>query len=104
MATKADKVKQYNELNSGYNITGIKKMTEDEIELRAKYGEDDLYGLYAKPSDAKIEAWEWIHRAYKPSRIISVQGSCMTFSVLLEADNGDVLHITRDNNYLVEVA
>ena len=103
MTSKADKIKQYNELNSGYNITGIKKITQEQIDGCAKYGKDDLYELYAKPSDAKIEAWEWIRRTYKPSRIISVQGSCMTFSVLLEADNGDMLHITRDNNYLVEV-
>ena len=104
MTSKADKIKQYNELNGGYDITGISKMTQEQIDGYAKWGENDLYDLYAKPSDAKIEAWEWIHRTYKPSRIVSVRGNCMTYSVLLEADNGDVLHITRDNNYLVEVA
>ena len=63
----------------------------------------DLYELYQKPSEYKREAWNDILKNYAPREIISVQGSAMTFSVWLVANNGDIIHITRDNNYLVTV-
>lgn len=99
---KADKIKAYNELNSGYHITNIKKVDREFIDRLGDYGVNDLYELYAKPSELKVEAWDWIHRTYEPKRVILVSGNSMAFSVWLEAKNGDVLHITKGNNYLVE--
>lgn len=101
---KADKIKQYNEKNKNYNITNIKKLTQEAIGYYAKYGKQSLSELYTTYSNAKRQSWDYIIATYKPSRIIGVQGNTMTYSVVLEAENGDVLHITRDNNYLVEVA
>jgi hypothetical protein len=63
-----------------------------------------LDDLYQKPSEAKKASYNTILRTYNPKQIISVQGACFSYSVLLEAENGDVLHITKDNNYLVKVA
>lgn len=100
---KADKIKQYNKDNSGYNITGIKKMTEAMIEWHRRVANKGLYDLYDNPSQLKVNSWRNILRDYKPLEIISVQGSSQSYSVVLIADNGDVLHITKDNNYLVEV-
>lgn len=101
--TKADRVKAYNELNSGYYITGIKKMTSEQIEGYRRWGKNSLYELYDNPSDLKVDSWNKILRDYSPDKIISVQGSSHSYSVLLVAENGDTLHITRENNYLIEV-
>lgn len=103
MTTKADKIKQYNQGASGYNITGIKKMTSAQVEGYRRYGEKDLHDLYKNPSVYKINSWNKILTDYSPIEIIGVQGSCHSYSVLLVAENGDTLHITKDNNYLVEV-
>lgn len=100
--TKQERIKEYNNLFD-YHITNTKKMTESEIESRIKYGVRSLDELYKTYSNAKRESWEWIQRTYKPKAILSVSGNCMAYSVLLVAWNGDKLHITRDNNYLVEV-
>lgn len=100
--TKQDKIKAYNSKNDGYNITNIKKMTQEQIENYRVYGDKSLYELYADPSQLKIDSYNEILATYKPE-IIGVQGSCFSYSVLLKADNGDILHITKDNNYLVEV-
>lgn len=54
--TKAERIKAYNELYPGFNITGIKKMTEDEIESRIQWGGRSLRDVYKRPSDAKLEA------------------------------------------------
>lgn len=100
--TQAQRVARYNELYN-YDITGIKKMTNDEIVARATYGSKSLDELYVKCSDAKRKSYQWILDKYEPSKILAVAGNSMTYTVLLIAGNGDVLHITRNNNYLVEI-
>lgn len=100
--TKADKIKAYNELHTGFHITGIKKMTEAEIEARIRWGETSLWDIYKRPSDAKLEAYADLVKQYKPKSVLAVAGNSQTFTVLLMASNGDMLHITKSNNYLVE--
>lgn len=104
MATKAQQVKEYNDNNPGYYITGIKSLSSEQINAYRKYGAGSLDELYKSPSDAKKSSYNKILRDYSPREIIAVQGSCHTYSVILEAGNGDILHITQQNNYLVKVA
>lgn len=101
MITKLDRIKEYNQKNPGYNITATKRMTASDLEWYQKWGAGSLRELYKNPSDAKVASYNAILRDYKPRRIIGVQGSCHTYSVVLEAGNGDILHITARNNYLV---
>ena len=101
MLTKADRIKEYNRVNPDYNITNIKAMRADNLGWSGS--NTSLFELYDKPSDEKIEIWEELLETYKPSRIYSVQGSGWAFSVVMRADNGDVLHITKGNNYLIDV-
>lgn len=101
--TRREQIKQYNIDNPGYNITAVKKFYGKPQDLSSVWSSKSLYELYQKPSDAKIESWEEILRTYQPREILSVQGSVHTYSVHLIASNGDVLHITRSNNYLLEV-
>jgi hypothetical protein len=99
--TKQQRIEQYNKLNAGYNITGIKKLSKEHLNYaRLNYAKslDELYKSY---SFAKEASFKSILNTYKPE-IIGLQGSSMTYSVYLVADNGDTLWITRDNNYLVE--
>lgn len=98
-----ERIDEYNKNNAGYYITGIKKMDRESLEARRKWGAGSLNELYARPSDAKISSYNDILNTYKPSDIIAVAGSCSSYSVLLRADNGDVLHITRGNNYLIDL-
>lgn len=100
--TKAERIKAYNELYPRFNITGIKKMTEDEIESRVQWGGRSLRDVYKRPSDAKLETYDDLIEQYNPKSILAIQGNSQSFSVLLVAWNGDTLHITKDNNYLVE--
>jgi hypothetical protein len=101
--TKADKIKQYNIDNQGYNITNIKKMTTQDLAYYRTYGKQSLRELYTRHSDAKQDSWDEIVRTYQPQEVLGMVGNSMTYSVLLVAGNGDTLHITKDNNYLVEV-
>lgn len=103
MIKKQDLINEYNKRNPGYYITGIKKLAPEQIESCRKRGARSLEDLYESPSDAKISSYNKILRDYTPREIIAVQGSCHTYSVLLEAGNGDILHITQQNNYLVNV-
>lgn len=102
--TKAQRVQEYNKLNKSYNITNIKKMTQDEIDSRKQYVAKSLDELYARPSHAKENSYDEILNTYKPQEILAVAGSSHAYSVLLVAETGDKLFITRSNNYLVEVA
>lgn len=102
--TKQDKIKQYND-QTGYNITNTKSMTLNDIQ---GYGysfatRTSLQELYKSPSDAKVASYKAILDTYKPLEIIAVQGSCFSYSVMLQAENGDYLHITKDNNYLINI-
>ena len=101
--TKAEKIKAYRELYPSYNITGVKTMTQAEIQSREHYGYYSLEDLYANPSEAKKSSYASLMRQYNPQRVLAVAGNSMTYSVLLVAENGVTMHITRDNNYLVEV-
>jgi len=103
--TRAQTLARARELYPSYAITGIKSTTKDELRARASspYSHKSLDELYQKPSQAKREAWDWIEQTYEPRNIIDVSGNCMAFSVLLETRDGVTMHITRDNNYLVEV-
>lgn len=101
--TKQDIIKEYNENNPGYNITAIKTLDKGAMNAYEQWGKSSLYDLYDKPSQAKIDSWNEIIKTYSPDEILAVVGNSYSYSVLLIAGNGDVLHITRSNNYLVEV-
>lgn len=100
--TKQERIKEYNQVNTGYNITGIKKLPKEHLNWSRINRAKSLDELYKSYSNIKRKSYEDILNTYKPD-IISLQGSCMAYSVYLVADNGDTLWITRDNNYLVEV-
>lgn len=101
--TKAERVKKYNELYEGYHITNIKRMTQNEIDYYRHYGKGSLHELYKQPSQAKLDSWRKIWVQYEPLEILGFVGSSHTYSVMLVAKNGSLLHITPSNNYLVEV-
>lgn len=101
---KQQRITEYNTKNRGYYITNIKKMTSEQLASYKKWGVDSLYKLYDNPSNAKISSWQDILATYNPIQIIAVQGSHHSYSVILQASNNDYMHITKANNYLVEVA
>lgn len=101
-ATKAQRLAAARELHPSYNITAVKTMSREELESREAWGSDSLEDLYDNPSQAKRESYEAIIRQYNPD-ILAVAGSSMAYSVLLKTEDGVYMHITRDNNYLVEV-
>lgn len=103
MTTKKQRIAEYNEQYPEHNITGIKKMTDGEVYSRGVYGDKSLYELYKNPSDVKVATYKKIMDTYSPRHILAVAGSSMEYSVLLKADNGYILHITKLNNYLVEI-
>lgn len=100
--TKAQRIAEYNLANKGYDITNIKKLPKSYIDYARVNGHKSLFECYTKPSDTKIETYRDILELYKPE-IIEVNGGSNFYSVLLKAENGDILHITKANNYLVEV-
>ena len=102
MTTKAQKLEAEQKLHPSYNITGIKKMTAGEIINRKAYGSDTLQELYASPSNAKWASYNEILATYKPVDM-TLSGNSMTYSVILRTHDGLIMHITRNNNYLVEV-
>lgn len=101
--TKAERVKQYNQANRGYNVTGIKKMTVEELQYIRLNEPKSLDELYSSYSDAKLRSYNDIMSTYKPQEIIAVRGSNHSYSVTLVAENGDILNITKSNNYLIEI-
>ncbi len=101
--TKQERIKEYNRVNSGYNITGIKKVNSGHLQWLRVNGAKSLDDLYKSYSDAKESSYKQILDDYQPLEIIGLQGSSMAYSVTLKAGNGDLLWITRDNNYLIEV-
>lgn len=103
--TRAQKLARARELYPSYDITGVTSTTREHLRARAAspYSNKSLDELYRKPSQAKRQAWDWVERTYEPRNIIDVSGNCMTFSVLLETHDGVTMHVTRANNYLVEV-
>lgn len=101
--TKAQRIKEYNELNKDYCITGIKKVNKEHLQWLELNGSKSLDELYNSYSNAKRSSYEDILKTYEPIKIIGLVGSSMTYSITLQAKNGDILWITRDNNYLVEV-
>jgi hypothetical protein len=103
MSTKQDFINKYNQKNPTYHITGLKKLEVDSLEYAKTHHPKSLDELYSSYSDAKYSSWRKILEDYKPQSIIGLQGSSMAYSVKLIAENGDVLWITRNNNYLVEV-
>lgn len=102
--TKREQVEQYNLNNPGYHITGIKTITAEQLAGYRKYGASSLYELYNNPSEAKMNSYAELLHQYDYDEVISVRGNSMTYSVLLRAGNGDLLHITHANNYLVREA
>lgn len=102
--TKAQKIKQYKDKYPSYDITGVKSISNDMLEdiKGNKWAVQDLYDLYDKPSRAKQQAWDWILDTYKPV-VYSVQGNSNSFSVWLNTPDGEIMHITKDNKYIVEV-
>jgi len=100
--TQAEKVKQYNKLYPDYNITGIKKVNKDHLNSLDINGAKSLDDLYNSYSNAKYISYKEIIDTYKPEKIIGLEGNSMAYSITLIAENGDILWITRCNNYLVE--
>jgi len=100
--TKAQIIKEYNANNKGYNITGIKKCSNEELNWALNNNAKSLDELYKSYSNAKRSSYNDILATYKPKQIIGLQGSSMAYSVTFVADNGDTLWITRNNNYLIE--
>ena len=101
--TKAERIKEYNTVNRDYNITGIKKIERQYIDWSRVNHAKSLDDLYQSYSDAKRSSYRDILETYRPLEIIGLKGSSMAYSVYLKASNGDILWITRDNNYLVDV-
>lgn len=103
MYTKAERIKEYNNNNPYYFITGIKKISKESLDYQKLHFAKSLDDLYQSYSDLKDISYKKILQTYRPIEIIGLQGSSMTYSVTLVASNGDILWITRDNNYLVDV-
>lgn len=101
--TKQQRIQEYNQVNTNYNITGVKKLPKDHLQWSRVNSPKSLDELYNSYSDAKRQSWSDILRDYRPKEVIGLQGSSMAYSVYLVAENNDTLWITRDNNYLVEV-
>ena len=100
--TQAERIKEYNKTNDGYNITGIKKVNKEHLEYLEVNEAKTLGELYQNCSNEKWNSYNAILRIYKPEKIIGLVGSNHAYSITLVADNGDTLWITRCNNYLVE--
>lgn len=100
--TKQQRINEYNNLHYKYNITGIMKMTTEQIESRIKYGAKSLDELYKTYSNDKRNSYADILTTYSPNAILGLAGSCHSYSVLLVAGNGDKLLITKANNYLID--
>jgi hypothetical protein len=101
--TKEEIVRRYNERYPSHKITGVKFMSAEELVMRSTHSAKSLAEVYAKPSDTKVASYREILETYKPREIFSVLGGSHMYSVLLMAENGEVLHITKDNNWLVVV-
>lgn len=101
--TQAQQIKEYNAKYYGYNITGIKKCSIEELNWARKHNAKTLDELYNSYSDAKLTSYNDILETYEPLEIIGLQGNSMSYSITLVANNGDILWITKSNNYLVEV-
>lgn len=89
-------------LPAWYNVTGVLKLTEEQVNARKKYGKKSLFELYNRPSEVKIEADKNLKLAYNPTEVYYT-GSKSTFSVFLKNQYGDYMLITKSNNYLVVV-
>ena len=100
---KVERIKEYNIANRDYNITGIKKISKDNLNYQKVHFAKSLDELYNSYSDLKDISYKKILQTYEPLQIIGLQGSSVSYSVTLQAKNGDYLWITRDNNYLLEV-
>jgi hypothetical protein len=99
-----NRIQEYNEKNKSYNITGIKKYTPEQLDYIKLNSAQSLDELYKNYSDIKRSSYNDIINTYKPREIISLRGSCFSYSVILIASNNDILHITKANNYLIEVS
>lgn len=101
---KAQRLEHFRALYPKMSITGVKSMTEEQIKNFSWYGYTTLEEVYKRPSKLKEQAWGWVMDTYRPLEVYGVNGNSQTFSVLLQADNGVIMHITKDNKYLVEIA
>jgi len=101
--SKAQQVRDYNELNKNYAITGIKEVSKDSLQYMRVNAAKSLDELYSSYSDIKRRTYREILDVYAPLEVIGLQGSSMQYSVVLKASNGDILWITKANNYLVRV-
>lgn len=101
--TKAQRLVHYRELHPKMYITDVKSMSEEQIKNFSWYGHTTLEEVYQRPSKLKEQVWDELMARYSPIEVYGVNGNSQTFSVLLRAENGVVMHITKGNNYLVEV-
>ena len=86
----------------GYNITGVKVLTEEQVDDRKRFGKESLFEVYKRPSQFKIESDEELTRAYEPTEAY-YNGNKVSFTVFLKNQYGDYMLITKDNRYLVVV-
>jgi len=100
--TKQQLIKEYNNKNRGYAITAIKTVNIDFITVN-QWCNHSLSDLYTKPSEYKVSSYNDILATYDPIKIIDVRGSCHSYCVVLQAENGGYLHITKSNNYLLQM-
>lgn len=101
--TKAQRLEHFRALYPQLHITGVKTMTSEQVKNFSWYGYTTIEEVYKRPSEAKRYIWDKLMRLYNPIEVYGVNGSSQTFSVLLRAENGVVMHITKGNNYLVEI-
>lgn len=90
--TKAKQLQQARELYPSYNITGVKTMTQGQIDAAEKYGSHSLDELYTKPSDAKQASYNDILRTYQPRTIHAVQGSAQLLCAIDDERRRDYAH------------
>ena len=101
--SKAKQLQAARETYPSYHITGVKTMTQEQIDAHEKYSSHSLDELYQKPSAAKRSSYNDILRTYEPRTIHAVQGAAHSYSVLLTTSDGVTMHITKANNYMVTV-
>jgi hypothetical protein len=101
---KQERIKAYNESNEGYNITGIKQVSAEHLQWLRLNSAKTLGELYQTCSDTKWNSYNSIMSTYDPKEVIGLVGNSMSYSITLVASNGDILWITKANNYLLEVA
>ena len=89
-------------------MTTINPNTKKARELVANYrfalvAELDLFGAYARPSEAKREAWQhckYLCRKMRGTHLCVTGKNCMTFGAGFQTET-HIVYITKSNTYLI---